>query len=189
MNVDAVKSFLGFFGPDEKMDQVTDDLVEEYKDKLPEEILVLWVNFGFGNFGGGILKLIDPSLFKQNLDKWLDDSYLYNTPFMITAFGDIFYYRKGKEGDAIYLLSVHYKKVKKCANSIEEFLTGYIKDRNTIGTDLRANLYLEAEKTVGKLDGDTIYVFVPSIQFGGKEEVKYIQKADAYIYQNILLGD
>ena len=124
MDIESVKSFLSFFGPDEKMDAVSEALIEEYKELLPHEILALWANFGFGNYGGGILKLIDPSLFKKNLDSWLDDNDPLNIPFMISAFGDMFYYRKSNETDGtFYLLSVHYKKVKQCATSVKDFLT------------------------------------------------------------------
>lgn len=186
MNVELVKGFLRLFSPADNLEGVTDDLVEKYREILPDEILALWVNFGFGNYGTGILKLIDPSFFQKNLNLYLKNNPNY-IPFMITAFGDMFYFNKIDK--SISLLSVHYKKVKKCANSIDEFLGSYIINGLTINNELRASLFIEAEKKLGSLSNDDIFVFVPSIFFGGKEQVENIQKADAYVYQDILYGD
>ena len=186
MDKELIKKFLNCYGPDEKLDQVYDDVIDRYHNILPDEFLALWYNFGFGNYGGGILKVINPDEFKKNLYLWIRKEDPNCIPFMITAFGDIFYYRK--ESNTYYLLSIHYRKEKKCADSLEEFIS-YITSAQAIHTDLRAGLYIEAEKKLGSLSNDDIYMFVPSIQFGGKEIVDNIQKAEAVLWQNIAYGD
>ena len=118
----------------------------------------------------------------------MDEEHAY--PFMITAFGDMYYYRILNDGsEEVRLISIIYKKEKLCTKSFAEFLTSYILDSNVINSDLKAKLYIEAEEKIGKLDNDSIYTFVPSINFGGKETVESIQIADAFIYQDIAYGD
>ena len=188
--INAVKKFISMFGASEKMEDVPNEIFEKYQYILPHELLVLWSNLGYGNYGGGVIKLIDPDLFKKNLNTWIRGENPDCYPFMITAFGDMYYLRKLPDGsEEVWLLSIHYRKQKLCTKSFREFLTDYITSRETIQTDLRASLYIEAEEKIGKLSNDDIYVFVPSLKNGGKEELKYIQKAEAYLYQNIAYGD
>ena len=188
--IDRVKKFLSCYGPSEKLDSVPNEYFEKYNGILPTELLVLWSNLGFGNYGGGVIKLIDPELFKKNLNTWLRGDNPNCYPFMINAFGDMYYLRILPDGrEEVRLISIIYHKEKLCAKSFNEFLTEYILSSQTINTDLKASLYIKAEEVVGKLSNDDIYTFVPSIYFGGKEIVENIQIADAYIYQDIAYGD
>lgn len=189
MNKDLVIGFLKCFAPDEKLDNVGDSYFEKYNGVLPDEILAIWANFGFGNYGSGILKMVDPDLFQKNLNTWRREENDKYIPFMITAFGDMFYY-KTIDG-SVYLLSIIYRKEKKVANSFEEFLRDYITSAPAIRGDLRAALYSAAydSENIGPLSNDDIYAFFPAVAQGGAETLESIQKADAYVYQDIAYGD
>ncbi len=188
--VDRVKKFIGFYGPNKNLDDVSNEYFEKYNGVLPLELLVLWSNLGFGNYGGGVVKLIDPDLFKKNLDKWRrkEDDNAY--PFMITAFGDMYYLKKLPDGsEEVRLISIIYKKEKLCTKSFADFISNYIISKDAIDNDLKASIYIKAEEKYGALSNDDIYTFVPSVSMGGKETVDSIQIADAYIYQDIAYGD
>lgn len=187
--INRVKMFIGCFSPAERLDDVPNEMFEKYQDVLPHELLVLWSNFGFGNYGGGVIKLIDPDLFKKNLNTWLRNDNPNYYPFMINAFGDMYYLIKDGNREEVRLLSIIYRKEKVCAKSFVEFFSEHILSSEAINTELKAKLYLEAEERIGKLSNDDIYTFVPSVNFGGKEDVEHIQIADAYIYQDIAYGD
>ena len=188
--IDRVKKFLSCYSPAEKLDDVDNSMFEKYGEILPHELLVLWSNFGFGNYGGGVLKLIDPDLFKKNLNTWLRGDNPNCYPFMITAFGDMYYLRMLPDGsEEVRLISIIYHKEKLCSKSFVDFFSNYILSSDTINNDLKASLYLKAEEVIGKLSNDDIYTFVPSVYFGGNETVESIQIADAYIYQDIAYGD
>ena len=181
-----IKSFLGTYAPSEGLFKASDDIISEYNNILPEEIITLWYSYGFGNYGRGIVKIIYPSLYKNNLDYMLKEYTKDNIPFMITGFGDIFYLNNKQE---IYLYKIHYKKKEYCAKSLEEFFKDYIVHNKVMNNELRYNLFNQAINSLGELDNDDIFNFIPSLRFGGKEQEGYIQKTDAVTAQGLLAGD
>ena len=181
-----MKSFLSCYTPSDTLVQASDDFVKKYSGLVPEELIALWYNYGFGNYGSGILKLINPDNYKKNLDLFLKVSDISNIPFMITGFGDIFYLDNKQE---IYLYKIHYKKKDFCASNLNEFFKSYIANSKVMNNDLRLNLFNLAQKELGELEDNDIYNFIPSLNFGGKEQVDYIQKADAVVSQKLLSAD
>ena len=182
----AVKRFLSFFQPANNLVKANSEVINKYEKILPSEIISLWKKYGFGNYGEGVLKIVDPTLYKKNLDKWLNIASDDNIPFMINAFGDIYYIKRLTETMyEINLLSITYRKYKYCASSISEFFTNYITEPSVIGTDLNARIYLYAEESVGRLDNNSIYTFNPI----GSEDVKNIKIEDAITYQNKIYGE
>ena len=181
-----MKSFLSCYEPNKELLEASDEFVKEYNGLVPEELIALWYNYGFGNYGNGILKLINPNDYKKNLELFLKVKDEKNIPFMITGFGDIFYLDNKGE---IYLYKIHYKKKEFCASNLNEFFKSYIVNSKVMNSDLRNNLFNLAIKELGELDNSDIYNFIPSISFGGKEQVDYIQKADALVSQKLLSGD
>ena len=181
-----IKSFLGTYAPGKDLYKASDDIINEYNNILPEEIITLWYSYGFGNYGKGIVKIIYPTLYRNNLDYLLKEKDKNNIPFMITGFGDIYYINKDKE---IYLYKIHYKKNEYCAKNLEEFFKDYIVHSKVLNNELRYNLFNQAVKSLGELDNDDIFNFIPSLRFGGKEQEGYIQKTDAVTAQSLLSGD
>ena len=60
---------------------------------LPKEIIELWEEYGFGEYGDGLLKVVDPREYMNSLYTWLGQKDFNKIPIIVTAFGDIFYYR------------------------------------------------------------------------------------------------
>ena len=181
-----IKSFLSCYSPSEELTKASDEFIHKYNNIVPEEINILWYNYGFGNYGSGIIKLINPDEYKKNLNLFLKTNDESNIPFMITGFGDIFYLDNKKE---IYLYKIHYKKNDFCASNVNEFFKSYIVSGKVMNNELRENLFNKAKEELGELANKDIYNFIPSINFGGKEQIDYIQKSDAVISQNLLSGD
>ncbi|WP_286674652.1 GAD-like domain-containing protein, partial [Clostridium sp. ZBS3] len=61
---------------------------------LPTELLNFWKEYGFGNYGDGIIKVINPLEYMENFYEWLGKEDFSKIPIILTAFGDAFYYRK-----------------------------------------------------------------------------------------------
>lgn len=74
------------------------------------------------------------------------------------------------------LLNIHYRKIEVCGYSYQEFFERYILDEDIIKNVLRADLYKQAVKELGKLDYKDIFFFTPALVLGGREELKYIKK-------------
>ena len=166
------------------------DLVEPSKHILDacrsacvdERILRLMEDYGFGNFGEGVIKLINPEDYMDSFYKWLGKEDYSRIPFMMTAFGDLFYFRNLGEGEYdISFLDIHYRKISVVAYTVEEFVE-YLID-SEVEED---NLFDEAKKKLGVLPLNEIYYFAPALVTGGAEEIKYVNKGDASTHQWLL---
>ena len=106
----------------------------------------------------------------------------------MTAFGDIFYYRKLEDNENdISILDIHYRKIDVCTYSYEDFFEGYISDKNIIKRVLRKDLFNEAVKTLGQLKYEEIFFFAPALVLGGAENIKYVKKGKANVHHQVLL--
>ena len=125
----------------------------------------------------------------NSLYAWLGRIDNTRIPIILTAFGDIFYYRKLEDGkNDISMLDIHYRKTIVCSYSYQEFFEKYIVDKKVIKNVLRIDLYKKAVKKIGKLNDKDIFFFVPALVLGGKEDIKYIDKGNCIIHQQILLN-
>ena len=164
----------------------TEAILNQFKDRLPGEWLDFWKTYGFGNYGNGLLKVINPNDYMHNLYSWLGGENPTRIPIMITGFGNILYYRKltDTEND-ICLLDIHYRRTNTCAYSFEEFMN-FITDEEVIESLLEKELFEQAIEKYGHLEENEIFFFAPALAFGGSESIKDIQKGDGAVHQHLL---
>lgn len=188
MKKKSIEKFLQQFKPGENLKKPDETILNFGKQTLPEEIIYLWENYGFGDYGNGIIKIIDPRDYMNSLYTWLGKQDFHKIPIILTAFGDIFYYRKLDENENdVSLLNVHYRRVENCGYSYQEFFQKYIVDEDVIKNILRKDLYKEAVSKLGALKEEEIFYFVPALVLGGGENIKYIQKGKANVHHQVLL--
>lgn len=187
MNKELIKKFVENYKPGENLTKPDEKILEFGKQMLPPEIIYLWENYGFGDYGNGIIKVVDPRDYMNSLYTWLGGQDFNKIPIMVSAFGDIFYYRKLEENENdVSLLNIHYRKIDVCTYSYQEFFDKYIIDASTKENVLRQNLYNESVNTLGNLKHSEIFFFVPALAIGGAEEIKYVKKGDANVHQQVL---
>ena len=188
MNIELINKFIEKYKPGENLKKPDDKILEFGRQMLPKEIIYLWEEYGFGEYGNGIIKVVDPRDYMNSLYTWLGGKDFNKIPIIVTAFGDIFYYRKLEENENdISLLDIHYRKIENCGYSYQEFFEKYIVNDNIRKNILREDLYNEAVKTFGNLKEEEIFFFVPAIILGGKEDIKYIKKGSANVHHQVLL--
>lgn len=71
-----------------KVADMPKEVIENYKDKVPVELVEIWENQGLGTFLNGYLKVINP----DDYSELVRDSYFRGDiaiPIFATAFGDI----------------------------------------------------------------------------------------------------
>ena len=155
---------------------------------LPPEIVYLWTEYGFGDYGDGLIKVVDPRDYMDSLYSWLGSQDFHKIPIMVSAFGDIFYYRKleNDEND-VSLLDIHYRRIDVCTYSYEEFFEKYISNPELKEKVLRKSLFDQAVEKLGSLKYNEAFFFVPALVLGGGEDIKYVSKGDAYTHQHLLL--
>lgn len=179
--------FIRVFEPSDELVKPREDELKQFEDILPSELLHFWKEYGFGNYGNGIIKVINPLDYMENLYEWLGKEDFSKLPILVTGFGDVFYYRKlSEEDEDICLLNIHYRNIIVCSYSLEEFFKSYIVDECNLSNVLRKELFNQAYVIKGVLKQNDIYFFVPALIVGGKESVESIDNGDANIHQHIL---
>lgn len=187
MNYDIINKFVEVYKPGENLVKPDNELLEFGKQMLPPEIIYLWEKYGFGDYGNGIIKVVDPRDYMYSLYTWLGGQDFNKIPIMVTAFGDIFYYRKLEDNENdVSMLNVHYRKIDVCSYSYQEFFDKYIVDLVTRENVLREELYGKSVNELGDLKHNEIFFFVPALVLGGAEDIKFIKKGDANTHQQVL---
>ena len=188
MNESLITNFVKAYAPGKELGKPDETLLEFAKQMLPPEIVYLWTEYGFGDYGDGLIKVVDPRDYMDSLYSWLGSQDFHKIPIMVSAFGDIFYYRKleNDEND-VSLLDIHYRRIDVCAYSYEEFFEKYISNTEIKERVLRKNLFDQAVEKLGSLKYNEAFFFVPALVLGGGEDIKYVSKGDAYTHQHLLL--
>lgn len=188
MNKELIDNFVKEYTPGKDLKKPDDKLLEFANQMLPEEIVYLWEEYGFGDYGDGLIKVVDPRDYMHSLYSWLGGQDFNKIPIMVSAFGDIFYYRRLEEGENdVSLLDIHYRKIDVCTYSYEEFFDDYILDPEIKEDILRKDLFDQATAKLGSLKHNEAFFFVPALVLGGGEDIKYVNKGDASTHQQLLL--
>lgn len=188
MNELLITNFVKEYVPGKELKKPDEKLLEFANQMLPPEIVYLWTTYGFGDYGDGLIKVVDPRDYMHSLYSWLGGQDFHKIPIMVSAFGDIFYYRKleNDEND-VSMLDIHYRRIDVCAFSYEEFFEEYISDSEIKENVLRKDLFDQATKKLGSLKHNEAFFFVPALVLGGGEDIKYVSKGDASTHQHVLL--
>lgn len=186
-NCTVWESFLEQYKPSEDLVKPSEHIVAVCRHVgVTDEIVDFMEKFGFGNYGNGLLKLIDPEDYFQSLFTWLGKEDYTKIPFMMTAFGDLFYYRILGDGEYdISLLNIHYRRIDVPAWTVSEFVQ-YLVDPSVQESVLRKELFEKAVSKCGSLGADDIFFFVPALAIGGAEDVEHISKGNAKVHHQVL---
>lgn len=86
--------FVNKYPPGNDLRKPAAEMLEQFQGKLPTELLDFWQKYGFGNYGGGLLKIIDPTDYVDTLTLWLGgagrlfshfDDWIWNTFYLPQA--------------------------------------------------------------------------------------------------------
>ncbi len=152
--------------------QVEQNIINQYVDKVPDAILEIWSTLGFGHFMNGYLKMINPKEYQQ----LMNDTYFRSDesiPIMATGLGDIITWEKGK-----YLSLVKYRKgtfeilESGCSYFWEDLL-----DESYVMDCMDNQQYLQACVKYGSLEYDECFGYTPLLGLGGNEIVENLKIA------------
>lgn len=150
---------------------VEQDVINLYKNRIPKNLLDIWIEYGFGSFKNNYIKFINPNDYKE----LLENSYFRGKeaiPVMVTGFGDIITWEKNR-----YLCIVKYRKG--TFDIIEdgfEYFFYDIMDIEYVRDFLDNFQYEEAVIKNGALNFDECFGYVPLLGLGGSEKVENIRK-------------
>lgn len=164
MNYDFLKDF-------EIHERVSQECIDKYEKKVPDELIEIWKNYGFGSFMNGYLRVINPDEYIGLLGR----SYFRADkaiPIMTTAFGDIITWE-----DQYFVAMVNYRYARN-----DTMIRGLVlfamllKDKTFQKRFFSLDAYEEAVLEYGKVAFDECYGYVPLLVMGGKESVEHIKK-------------
>lgn len=163
------------FNDFEVVSKVTEEVINKYSDIVPNEILNVWIQYGFGNFFGNYLKAVNPDDY-QDIVK---ETYVRNqntTVLFTTAMGDLILWENNGENEQ-YVILVNYRKgkTKVLASRFELFLR-FLEDDSFKARALDWQPYPEAVNQYGKPDFDECFGYAPLIGLGGSEKVENLKK-------------
>jgi hypothetical protein len=187
------------FGPAIQKREVPAVSIAKYKGKLPDKLLEYWQEYGWCGYAKGLFWTVNPEEWDDALDAWIED-----TPFMEQdayhviargAFGDLYLWGE-KTGPSIHVCPAwgfifprfDAEKFARRGPNLALQLFFSAKSRSSI--DLKDNkekfLFERALKSLGPLDHDTMYGFVPVLAVSGEPELHHLQKLDAHVHLEIL---
>ncbi len=156
---------------DFKIDKkVPSELIDKYVNLVPEEIIIMWKNYGFGTFMNGYFKSINPDDFKDIL---LETSQRYQDAIVLfaTSMGDLIVW----SDDYVRLLNYRYGKVTTILHTFDFFFNN-ISDLEFQIEDLHWLPYPDAIARYGEPSYDECFGYVPILGMGGMEKVENLQK-------------
>lgn len=159
--------------------KVPRELIDKYENLVPDEIINLWENYGFGTFIQGYFKSVNPDDFNDILQ---ETSQRYHNAIVLfaTGMGDLIIWSDGY----VRLLNYRYGIVKTILFTFEFFFQN-ISDSEFQIDDLSWLPYPEAVARYGELSYDECFGYTPILGMGGAEKVENLKKVK--LREHILL--
>lgn len=185
-----LQTFIDKFSVDQAGNTVSPETVKKYQAYLPEALLELWQNHGFGFYGNGLLQIINPELYQDVLWSWLmkDQPDMTRLPIAISAFGLVFYYRLlSDDGDEdVSFIDPHNSDIGVTAWSLTDFFNDWICDDEIIEQFLEKSALAKAQTRYGKLTDNQMYCYLPALRLGGRASDLNLDKGDAATHLDFL---
>lgn len=155
----------------EKGQDIKQELLQKYKTIVPDELAIIWEDYGYGRLLGGYLKVINP----EDYQELLNETYFrgnISIPILTTAFGDIVTLEEGQ-----YIGMVKYKNgnflmlAKNFKRFVQNLGDGYFLEKY-----FQISQYTDAVNKLGELEQDECFGYVPLLGLGGSEKVDNLKK-------------
>jgi hypothetical protein len=84
------------------------------------------------------------------------------------------------------MIDIQYRKIENLVWSMESFFEDFLVNKKNRKIWLREELFKKAVSEKGSLQKGEVFTFVPIFAIGGSEEVKFLQKGNALVYQDLV---
>ncbi|KPY87574.1 hypothetical protein ALO97_03442 [Pseudomonas syringae pv. tagetis] len=174
--------FLEKFGPAIERHAASEASIARYKNKLPEQLLRYWEDYGWCGYAEGLFWTVNPQDYEDLLTDWLAGKEVFkNDNYHViarSAFGELYLWGE-KGADSLSITS--YMSRYSTNNSIfaggeEDYgIRVFFSSMQLEHNDLDS-FFEPALKNLGQLQSDEMYGFVPALALGGQMELKNLQK-------------
>lgn len=173
---------------------VSEERLNEYKDKAPAALLDLWRTDGFGKYNDGLIEVIDPTHFEPSLWTWLGKEVPQYIPIAINGFGDLFYFKNLPQDEfnlraglkeEVCLIDIQHRRIEHLTWNLEEFFDEFLTSTEEREKWLWEDLFRQAIMEQGSLANNEVFTVTPILALGGALEIANLRKGNAQVYQDI----
>lgn len=176
-----------------KYSDVSLEIINKYKNVLPEYLIKIWETMGFGIYEEGFLQLVNPEEYEfvfDYIDKLLEPSIVFG----VTALGDILLWEGNEnwtispdEGDRVKQIDVR-KCKSRVIGEIDFVLNRLLGDEyGIVDKDFfDSKPFIDIQNKLPQLEYDQCYGYVPALSLGGKASNKNLQIVDTKSYINLI---
>jgi hypothetical protein len=176
----------------QKVSDVPQEVIDKYKNLLPNELISIWKTMGFGIYENGYLQIINPMEYDfvfQYIDKSLEPTIVWG----MTALGDLLLWEGNNnwtvaadEGNRSVFLNVRNTKRRMMGHNIDVFLDILVNDIDDLTKYYKAQPYLEIKDKLPPLEYGQCYGYMPAIALGGSASIKNLKIVGAKTYIDII---
>ncbi len=166
-----------------KVGNVQKTVILKYKGKVPDEIIELWEEYGYGSFYNGFFKVINPDEFMEVYGLLVVDT-MDEIPIFTTGMGDIIAYDTSMNSFTDYFFRYG---TAECMP--EDNLQGIadLFEFECLGNEWFVYLpYEEAVNKYGQLEYNQCFGYTPLLSLGGYENVESLKKVDLMVHLEII---
>jgi hypothetical protein len=148
-----------------------ENVIEQYRGRVPEEIIEIWRRRGLGSFRNGFLKIINPEEYNDVFASAYPGENIC-IPLFATGMGDIIIW----QNNSTFIIVNFGKKI---LNGLTQKVSSLLLSLNEdwfCEESLFWKHYTKAIETYGPLAYDECFGYVPLLGLGGSEQVKNLQK-------------
>jgi hypothetical protein len=155
---------------------VEPEVIEQYRGRVPDELVEVWERYGYGTFGEGFLRVINPKVYEDEvgdcIGKTQGDGIAI--PIMVTGLGDLITWEP-----SVGVVAILYREGRtrglgsKPSTFIKLTLMG---GAAHLSRTLNWGIFPEAVAAHGELPYDESFIFVPLLSMGGQAKVENLRK-------------
>jgi hypothetical protein len=149
-------------------------VINNYRDKLPNELIDFWQQYGFGIYMEGYLKIVNPDIYQPILNEGYGTENNKELVFGVTGLGDFLVW----VGDAIRLVDFRHGDytIIETGDDMTWFFDMDLAEDGFLKSYFKKELFLPAKQRLGDLAFDECFGYVPILGAGGVEKVDNLQK-------------
>ncbi len=161
--------------------------IDQHRGILPNEILQIWQDYGFGIYADGYLRFIKPSNFQEFTDTNIENIGFDYIPIAVSAYGDLFVWKRKNNG-FLELYDFRHATLKTLSThtGLDILFDMDFLDDSFIWEELNASNYHEAKAKLGVPAYDKCYGYFPLLALGGSESVDHAQIVDLRVHMDLM---
>lgn len=157
---------------------VEPEVIAEYRGRVPEELVELWEQYGYGTFGEGFLRVINPKLYEAEIGHCIGKTQGDGVaiPIMVTGLGDLITWEP-----SLGVVALLYRDGRGVGlgTKLSTFLTlTRLDGAEHLSDTLNWDIFPEAIAAHGELPYDQSFIFVPLLSLGGSAKVENLHKRE-----------